>query len=67
MAYAFNSCFALSDRWLDSAVVDVLCIEQRLLCELDGVRFRAKVEVEYSEAVVVKLLLNDRLRTEAVP
>jgi very-short-patch-repair endonuclease len=52
---------------LDSAVVDVLCIEQRLLCELDGVRFRAKVEVEYSEAVVVKLLLNDRLRTEAVP
>jgi hypothetical protein len=29
---------ALSDSWLASAVDDVLSMEQRLLCELEGVR-----------------------------
>jgi hypothetical protein len=32
---------ALSDSWLASAVDEVLSMEQRLLCELEGVRLRA--------------------------
>jgi hypothetical protein len=31
---------ALSDSWLASAVEETLCMEQRLLCELEGVRPR---------------------------
>ena len=42
-AYALSSFLDRSDSSVTSAAADeaVLCMEQRLLCELDGVRFGA--------------------------
>lgn len=44
MAYALSSCLDLSDRCVASVEDAVLCMEQRLLWELDGVRFGAELE-----------------------
>lgn len=43
MAYALSSCLDLSDSCVVSADDDVLCMEQRLLWELEGVRFETEL------------------------